>query len=273
MLTSQNELYGSHICGEGGEYETLTLDCPLFKRRITLYVKLKNPLFNTYWHWFAFLRAETETVIHSDNDFATVAFLRIKAAKHEDRPEITNPVAIPPLLDEDYSSLESVVSSSENNYKTEIQPPTFPTSNTQQPNIPILECKRIGAWVSVSNIQIYPSESPVTIEEEVAQCFRMLASEHLYQLRMFVSSVNFCLQNVSQNTTCNCLRFLSLIYTYHLWTCLFASMAFMPLFLVAVHPLALVLVSIFLKEYASGLSALRLQKRLLWIDNRSMSKA
>lgn len=23
-------LYGSNVCGEGGEYETLTLDCPLF---------------------------------------------------------------------------------------------------------------------------------------------------------------------------------------------------------------------------------------------------
>jgi diphthine-ammonia ligase len=31
----QHQLYGSHICGEGGEYETLTLDCPLFKQRIT----------------------------------------------------------------------------------------------------------------------------------------------------------------------------------------------------------------------------------------------
>ncbi|XP_056698919.1 diphthine--ammonia ligase isoform X2 [Spinacia oleracea] len=26
-----NGLYGSNVCGEGGEYETLTLDCPLFK--------------------------------------------------------------------------------------------------------------------------------------------------------------------------------------------------------------------------------------------------
>ena len=34
----KNELYGLHICGEGGEYETLTLDCPLFKRRINLFV-------------------------------------------------------------------------------------------------------------------------------------------------------------------------------------------------------------------------------------------
>ena len=35
-IFSQNNLYGSHICGEGGEYETLTLDCPLFKNRIKL---------------------------------------------------------------------------------------------------------------------------------------------------------------------------------------------------------------------------------------------
>ena len=32
----QNDRYGSHICGEGGEYETLTLDCSLFKRRINM---------------------------------------------------------------------------------------------------------------------------------------------------------------------------------------------------------------------------------------------
>lgn len=32
----KHKMYGAHICGEGGEYETLTLDCPLFKRRIIL---------------------------------------------------------------------------------------------------------------------------------------------------------------------------------------------------------------------------------------------
>ena len=25
---------GFHVCGEGGEYETLTLDCPLFVRKL-----------------------------------------------------------------------------------------------------------------------------------------------------------------------------------------------------------------------------------------------
>lgn len=38
MVLPKNDEYGSHVCGEGGEYETLTLDCPLFKRRINLYV-------------------------------------------------------------------------------------------------------------------------------------------------------------------------------------------------------------------------------------------
>ncbi len=30
LLLRLNDMYGSHVCGEGGEYETLTLDHPLF---------------------------------------------------------------------------------------------------------------------------------------------------------------------------------------------------------------------------------------------------
>lgn len=29
---------GLNVCGEGGEYESLTLDCPLFSKRIVMYV-------------------------------------------------------------------------------------------------------------------------------------------------------------------------------------------------------------------------------------------
>ncbi|KAJ1917055.1 hypothetical protein IWQ60_007897 [Tieghemiomyces parasiticus] len=35
-LCELNDKYDVHICGEGGEYETFTLDCPLFKRRIVM---------------------------------------------------------------------------------------------------------------------------------------------------------------------------------------------------------------------------------------------
>jgi len=31
-----NEKFGFHVCGEGGEYETITLDCPFFKKRLVL---------------------------------------------------------------------------------------------------------------------------------------------------------------------------------------------------------------------------------------------
>jgi hypothetical protein len=40
----QNARYQLHICGEGGEYETFTVDCPLFTRRIVLFVLLSVPL-------------------------------------------------------------------------------------------------------------------------------------------------------------------------------------------------------------------------------------
>lgn len=35
-LKSLNSKYGVHVCGEGGEYETLTLDCPLFNSKIIM---------------------------------------------------------------------------------------------------------------------------------------------------------------------------------------------------------------------------------------------
>uniref|UniRef100_A0A3B3S952 Diphthine--ammonia ligase n=1 Tax=Paramormyrops kingsleyae TaxID=1676925 RepID=A0A3B3S952_9TELE len=37
-LKQLSEKYGVHVCGEGGEYETFTLDCPLFKKKILMYV-------------------------------------------------------------------------------------------------------------------------------------------------------------------------------------------------------------------------------------------
>lgn len=36
LLDILHEKYQLHVCGEGGEYETLVLDCPLFKKRLVL---------------------------------------------------------------------------------------------------------------------------------------------------------------------------------------------------------------------------------------------
>lgn len=35
-LLAMHEKYGLNVCGEGGEYETLTIDCPLYKSRIVM---------------------------------------------------------------------------------------------------------------------------------------------------------------------------------------------------------------------------------------------
>uniref|UniRef100_A0A915E2Z6 Diphthine--ammonia ligase n=1 Tax=Ditylenchus dipsaci TaxID=166011 RepID=A0A915E2Z6_9BILA len=71
MQTSRNDLqqmrehlidmhnkYGSHICGEGGEFETFVVDCPLYNTRISI--------------------DHSEVVIHgADQNIAPVAYLKL----------------------------------------------------------------------------------------------------------------------------------------------------------------------------------------------------
>ncbi|KAF9304386.1 hypothetical protein BGZ74_001687 [Mortierella antarctica] len=66
-LCKMNQEFDLHICGEGGEYETITLDCPLFKKKIVV--------------------DESEIVIHSDDAFAQVAYLRFKQLHLEEKSE------------------------------------------------------------------------------------------------------------------------------------------------------------------------------------------
>lgn len=55
-LLELHKQFGINLCGEGGEYETLTLDCPLFKKRLSL--------------------KKSEIIIHSKDAFAPVGFLK-----------------------------------------------------------------------------------------------------------------------------------------------------------------------------------------------------
>ncbi|KAI1704658.1 diphthamide synthase domain-containing protein [Ditylenchus destructor] len=56
-LLKMHEKYGSHVCGEGGEYESFVLDSPLHKKRIEI--------------------VDKETVIHDQSDVAPVAYLKL----------------------------------------------------------------------------------------------------------------------------------------------------------------------------------------------------
>ncbi|KAF3452359.1 hypothetical protein FNV43_RR02792 [Rhamnella rubrinervis] len=71
-LHKLNELYGINVCGEGGEYETLTLDCPLF-------VNAKIML------------DEFQVILHSSDSIAPAAVLH-PLAFHLERK--TNPSSI-----------------------------------------------------------------------------------------------------------------------------------------------------------------------------------
>ncbi|XP_029317182.1 LOW QUALITY PROTEIN: diphthine--ammonia ligase [Cottoperca gobio] len=64
-LKQLSQMYGVHICGEGGEYETFTLDCPLFKKKMVI--------------------DAAETVIHSADAFAPVGYLRFTEMHTENK--------------------------------------------------------------------------------------------------------------------------------------------------------------------------------------------
>lgn len=64
-LVAKEETIGLNVCGEGGEFESFVLDCPLFKKRIVI--------------------DESEVVVHSNDAFAPVAFLRLKRLHLEDK--------------------------------------------------------------------------------------------------------------------------------------------------------------------------------------------
>ncbi|XP_062350384.1 diphthine--ammonia ligase isoform X1 [Cinclus cinclus] len=67
ILLDLSEKYGVHVCGEGGEYETFTLDCPLFKKRIVV--------------------DSAKVIMHSADAFAPVAYLHFLKLHLENKQE------------------------------------------------------------------------------------------------------------------------------------------------------------------------------------------
>ncbi|QRW01517.1 diphthamide biosynthesis protein [Ceratobasidium sp. AG-Ba] len=140
-----HDMYGAHICGEGGEYETLTLDCPAFKRRIRI--------------------NETKTIVHSDHAFATVAYLEVTNAILEDKlGSVSLEPTIPPLLDETALRIQAALSARQNNPTPE-DGPTASQTVTIEPKIHVT-----GPWAYISDVQgdLPPKES---VEDEVVACF------------------------------------------------------------------------------------------------------
>ncbi|KAJ7904650.1 hypothetical protein B0H14DRAFT_2663796 [Mycena olivaceomarginata] len=169
-----NNLYGAHICGEGGEYETLTLDCPLFKHRIVL--------------------TEVETVIHSDSDFATVAYLRIKDATLQPK-SIAEPLVfhVPEVLDEAFAVVRDRVTSIEVQEESPVKygqsQPIQPSSHAESNDT---RSRKLDSWVAVSNVRILTLDLLLWVDSfsgELAQYSLELSD--CANINIFLSSMDF----------------------------------------------------------------------------------
>ncbi|CAH0625375.1 unnamed protein product [Chrysodeixis includens] len=76
-LLLMQDKYGLNVCGEGGEYETFTLDCPLFKKKLVVNDK--------------------ELVIHSDDAVAPVGYLNLKLHLSP-KENFDEPIKLPPTV-------------------------------------------------------------------------------------------------------------------------------------------------------------------------------
>ena len=78
-LHKLNAEFGAHICGEGGEFETFTLDCPLYKSKLCI--------------------DEQQVVEQQPDDFAPVAYLRLSRWHVEPKGlnvSVSGDIAAPP---------------------------------------------------------------------------------------------------------------------------------------------------------------------------------
>ena len=147
-------------------------------------VSFQIRIFLVFSQTYYYCRKKVETVIHSDNSFATVAFLRIKGAVLESK--LKNPLSalVPPLLADQYKAVRDAILSSHDESRTAELPLVQQASIFNHSTTSSLQKNN---WVAVSNVQAYssPSESNMTFEEEVIKCFQILTGRFINLCTIF----------------------------------------------------------------------------------------
>lgn len=130
---------------------------------------------------------DTESVIHSDGGFASVAFLRIKRAVLVDKSLVPLSLVTPSLLLAEYQRVQ--VACSEEFLKVD------PSSTSLQDKDPLTKTAsnmsdaggldedsvlvtHTGSWVSIVNIQAPVGFQTMTVDQEVKECFLTLQSTY-----------------------------------------------------------------------------------------------
>lgn len=124
-------------------------------------------------------RTDVETVIHSDNDFATVAYMRIKSAELEAKPESTTQAHVPSILDADYEVVyDAAVEPQQQEISTSFLPTAVPEVVAHVNENSGLKSRKRGNWIAISNIETSKKgHRDMTIEEEVTECFSTLEGQ------------------------------------------------------------------------------------------------
>jgi diphthine-ammonia ligase len=162
LTVRQNSKYGSHICGEGGEFESLTIDCPLFVKKLVI--------------------DEVETVVHSNDAFAIVAYLRIKKAHLEPKENsgYLSEECRKTLLRSQYQfqddNVESIPSSTYNEILDVVTETQLPSLSLDKSVPPLVSICYKSPFLCVSGVVDEDSESGHTVEVQTKNAMTRLQS-------------------------------------------------------------------------------------------------
>ncbi|GLE02558.1 hypothetical protein PINS_up011396 [Pythium insidiosum] len=158
-LLALKDQYQLNVCGEGGEYETLTLDCPLFKKRIVV--------------------DASHVVMHSDDLFAPVAFLVVDQCHLEDKDAV-DPALLHRALPTPFVPSASTTIDRDTVPRTTAIALQTAATDCPQSIVPALASFRDQFYVSGL---LCPAGASLSLEEEMddvfAQLERLLSEQHM----------------------------------------------------------------------------------------------
>ncbi|KAI7893059.1 uncharacterized protein EV154DRAFT_503114 [Mucor mucedo] len=159
-LCKMNDMYDLHICGEGGEYETFTVDCPLFKRRIVV--------------------EETETVIHSDDAFAQVAYLKFKKCTTVEKTVEEMDMSKTVIQNwKDWDSYDEIVSAVNNGKEESLMIPSKTIQDDVKENEVHIASDH-APFFAIGGTTAYDKDADITfnnIEEETMACMKAVGEK------------------------------------------------------------------------------------------------
>ncbi|XP_016420216.1 diphthine--ammonia ligase-like [Sinocyclocheilus rhinocerous] len=187
-LLSENK-YGVHICGERSEYETFTVDCPLFKKKIVI--------------------DSMETIIHSADAFAPVGYLRFTRMHTEDKREGSGGRPLPLSRCPCQNAIDSMTEELEYADKTpDVQggcPSSAERSCQSEPGcLPSHSSRSSSGYQWISGLTALQSEHP-DVQSQTRHVFTLLQRQlqengllmkHVLLVHLYVSEMeNFSLIN------------------------------------------------------------------------------